>query len=96
MKSSISWDMTPCSPLEVKVKRELFKDEIARGYYYQGGATAHLDRVSVALLRDVLGERMMSEYIWPPRSPNFTAFLIIWGQKWKAQFTKKVITLLLK
>jgi hypothetical protein len=51
----------------------LNEDETARGYFKQGGATVHTARVSsMALRRDVFGDRITSKDIWPPRSPELT------------------------
>jgi hypothetical protein len=41
----------------------LNEDEIARGYFQQDGVTAHTARVSMTLLRDVFGNRIISEDI---------------------------------
>jgi hypothetical protein len=58
----------------------LNEDGIARGYSQEDGATAHTARVSMALLRDVFGNRIISKDIWPPRSPDPTSpDYYLWG-----------------
>jgi hypothetical protein len=46
----------------------LNEDETVRGYFHQGGSTAHTALVSVTLLRDVFGDGVISKDIWPPLS----------------------------
>jgi hypothetical protein len=53
--------------------KHLNQDEIARGYLHQDNATAHIARVSMTLLRDVCGDRIISKDTWPPRSPDITS-----------------------
>jgi hypothetical protein len=55
----------------------LNKDENAHSHFQQDGATVHTDRVFMTLLCDVFRDRKKSNYIWPPRSPDFT-FLDYW------------------
>jgi hypothetical protein len=50
----------------------LNEDEIAHGYFQQDSATAHTARVSMTLLHDVFGDRIISKDIWPPWSSNLT------------------------
>jgi hypothetical protein len=68
------------------------KDKIACSYFQQDGTTAHTVRVSMTLLRDVFGDRIISKDIWPPRAPDVTT-TIICGEQQKAQFTKTILTL---
>ncbi|CAK9799249.1 Transposable element Tc3 transposase [Anthophora plagiata] len=45
-------------------------------WFQQDGATAHTARETMALLRDIFGERIISrnsDFNWPPRSPDLTA-----------------------
>jgi hypothetical protein len=46
----------------------LNEDDIAGGWFQQDGATAHTARVSMALLRFLFGERLISRDIWRPKS----------------------------
>jgi hypothetical protein len=48
----------------------LNEEEITRSYSLQDGAIPHTACVSVTLLRDVLGDRIISKDIWPPWSPD--------------------------
>jgi hypothetical protein len=50
----------------------LNEGEIVRRCFQQGGATAHVTRVSMALLSDVFGDGIIPKSIWPPRSPDLT------------------------
>jgi hypothetical protein len=70
----------------------LHEDEIASGHFQQDGATAHTTRVSVTSPRDVFGDRIVSEYIWPPRSPNFTHLDYDLRGAMRGQFTETVLT----
>lgn len=52
-------------------------------WFQQDGATAHTARATMALLRDIFGERIISRssnFNWPPRSPDLTApDCFLWG-----------------
>jgi hypothetical protein len=69
-----------------------WEDETARSYYQKDSATARTARVSMMLLRDLFGERIMSKDICPPRSPDLTSPDIIYGKQWMTQFTKTILT----
>lgn len=59
---------------------ELELSEILNGYFQQDGATAHTARVSMALLADVFGDRIISQGLWPPRSPDLSPpDFFFWG-----------------
>jgi hypothetical protein len=60
---------------------QLIEDEIARFHFQQDSATVHTARVSMALLRDVFSDRLVSgNIIWPPRSPDITPpDFCLWG-----------------
>lgn len=47
-------------------------EDIAWGYFQQDGAAAHRAYVSMAILRDVFGERLFLRCICPPRSPDLS------------------------
>jgi hypothetical protein len=73
----------------------LNEDEIARDCFQQDGATAHTARVSMTLLRDVFGDRMISKDVWPPRSPDFTPpDYYLWGAMKGAVYKDNPHTLL--
>ena len=52
-------------------------------WFQQDGATAHTARDSMALLKDIFGERIISrksDFNWLPRSPDLTApDCFLWG-----------------
>lgn len=59
---------------------ELELSEILNGHFQQDSATAHTARVSMALLADVFGDRIISQGLWPPRSPDLTPpDFFFWG-----------------
>jgi hypothetical protein len=59
----------------------LNEDEIARGCFQQDGATAHTARVSMTLLRDVFGDKIISKDISSSRSPHLTPpDYYLWGE----------------
>jgi len=51
---------------------QLKEDEIDKAYFQQDDATAHTAHMSMALLDDVFADRIISETIWPPRSPDLS------------------------
>jgi hypothetical protein len=56
------------------------EEHIARGSVQQYGATPHTTHVSMALLRGLFGERLISRGIWPPRSPDLSPpDFYMWG-----------------
>jgi hypothetical protein len=59
----------------------LNEDEISLGHFQQDGAAAHTACVSMKLLHDVFGDRIISEDVWPPWSPDFTSLdYYLWEQ----------------
>lgn len=48
------------------------QDEIAHGYFQQDGAPAHTAGETMEFLRQVYGDRVISQGLWPPRSPDLT------------------------
>lgn len=53
-------------------------------WFQQDGATAHTARPTMALLREIFGDRIIisrfSDFNWPPRSPDLTApDFFLWG-----------------
>jgi hypothetical protein len=57
--------------LEVFIQ-QLHDDELARGYLQQDGATAHTARATIEYLRQFYDERIVSQGLWPARSPDLT------------------------
>ena len=51
---------------------QLKEDETDKTYLQQDGATANTAHMSMALLDDVFGDRIVSKTIWPPRSPDLS------------------------
>jgi hypothetical protein len=52
---------------------------------------AHSSCFSAATARCVRGHNNVN--IWLPPSPNFTLLITVCGDQWKAQFTKRILTL---
>jgi hypothetical protein len=49
-------------------------------WFQQDGATSHTARTSMALLQGFFRERLTSQGLWPPRSPDLTPpDLFVWG-----------------
>jgi hypothetical protein len=50
------------------------------GYFQQDSAKAHTEGNSMATTSDVFGERVVSECLWPARSPDHTPWdFYLWG-----------------
>ena len=45
-------------------------DEINYSWFQQDGATAHTSGRSIDLLKEFFGDRIISEDLWPPCSPD--------------------------
>jgi len=67
-------------------------------WFQQDGATAHTAGASMALLRDIFGERIISrtsDFNWPPRSPDLTApDSFLWGYLKERVYVNKPRTIL--
>ena len=50
----------------------LKEDEPDKTYFQQDGATTYTAHMPMAHLDDVFADRIISETIWPPRSPDFS------------------------
>lgn len=57
--------------LEVFIN-QLHDDELERGYFQQDGAPPHVARVTLQYLQEYFGDRLISTYRWPSRSPDLT------------------------
>jgi hypothetical protein len=66
----------------------LNEEVMASGHFQQDGASAHTARVSMTLLRDLFGDRIISKDIRPPQSPDLTC-----RKQRKAQFTQTILAL---
>jgi hypothetical protein len=69
----------------------LTEDEITHTHLQQDSATAHTAHISMALLRDVFGDRLISRHNWPPRSPDFLPLIFIYGEQRKVLFTEMIL-----
>ena len=59
---------------------QLKDDELITGYYQQDGATCHTSNVSMREIESFFQDRIISKYLWPPRSPDLTpADFFLWG-----------------
>ncbi|KAJ3663138.1 hypothetical protein Zmor_007447 [Zophobas morio] len=52
---------------------QLHDDECQYGYFQQDGATAHTAGSTLRFLQEVYDDRIISQGLWPPRSPDLTA-----------------------
>ena len=64
---------------------QLDDKELSIGYFQQDVATSHSSHASMAEIRSLFGDRVISKGLWPPRSPDLTSpdylNLIIWYLK---------------
>ena len=51
---------------------QLHDDEISKGYFQQDGATAYTARTTIDYLQQCYGNRIISQGLWPSRSPDLT------------------------
>ncbi|GFX26548.1 uncharacterized protein TNCV_4535601 [Trichonephila clavipes] len=67
-------------PLWARPKRPMDKPEL---WFQQDGATCHTARATIDLLKDTLGDRLISRFgpvNWPPRSCDLTPLdYFLWG-----------------
>jgi hypothetical protein len=73
---------------------QLKEDEIDKAYFQQDGATALTAHMSMALLGDVFGDKIISKTIWPPRSPDPPPIFVS-GVRLKTQCIRTVPTQLM-
>ena len=60
--------------------RQLTEDEIEFSFFQQDGAKAHWARGTHRFLEDIFADRVISEGMWPPRSPDLTPHdFWLWG-----------------
>jgi hypothetical protein len=60
--------------------QELTEEERLYGWFQQDSATAHTAHHSKQVIREVFGERVISDGLWPPRSPDLTPCdFYLWG-----------------
>ncbi|GFW44579.1 uncharacterized protein TNCV_4481251 [Trichonephila clavipes] len=62
---------------------ELNNHDVQELWFQQDGATCHTDRATIDLLKDTLGDRLISRFgpvNWPPRSCDLTPLdYFLWG-----------------
>lgn len=69
-----------CSGILSNFTQQLTQVEMSNGWFQQDGATAHTSNISMAFLRNVFGERIISKNLWPARSPDLTPpDFFLWG-----------------
>jgi hypothetical protein len=66
-----------CEVIPYTFNGYLNDDENDGDRFQRDGAAAHTAHVSMTLLRDVFGDKIISKDIWPPRSPDLTPPIII-------------------
>jgi hypothetical protein len=55
-------------------------DELQHGFFQQDGATCHTSNDSIAEIESFFEDRIISEGLWPPRSPDLTPpDFFVWG-----------------
>jgi hypothetical protein len=66
-------------------------------WFHQDGATSHTARKSIAAVRELFGNRVISRFgdiPWPPRSPNLSVCdLLLWGYLKSRVYTTRPRTL---
>ncbi|GFV91415.1 putative LOC100569746 [Trichonephila clavipes] len=64
---------------------ELNNHDVQELWFQQDGATCHTARATIDLLKDTLGDRLISRFglvNWPPRSCDLTPLdYFLWGQQ---------------
>jgi hypothetical protein len=69
-----------CDTILYPLFAQLKVDETDKAYFQQNGAMNHIAHMSMALLDDVLADRIISKTIWPPRSPDLSPpRFFLWG-----------------
>ncbi|XP_062512636.1 uncharacterized protein LOC134188488 [Corticium candelabrum] len=65
----------------VPFSEQLTASEKQRTWFQQDGATTHTARATMTAVRKVFGERVISQDLWPPRSPDLTPpDFYLWGK----------------
>ncbi|GFW92605.1 uncharacterized protein TNCV_519221 [Trichonephila clavipes] len=68
---------------QVYVETPLHPEKLAELWFQQDGATCHTARATIDLLKDTLGDRLISRFgpvNWPPRSCDLTPLdYFLWG-----------------
>ncbi|GFW60698.1 uncharacterized protein TNCV_570441 [Trichonephila clavipes] len=74
---------TPLHPEKLTVCPELNNHDVQELWFQQDGATCHTARATIDLLKDTLGDRLISRFgpvNWPPRSCDLTPLdYFLWG-----------------
>jgi hypothetical protein len=86
-----------CDNIVYSFIAHLKQDEIDKAYFQQYGATALTAYMSVALLDDVLADRIISKTVWPPRSTDLSPSFFFWdgggrGVQWKTHCISTIST----
>ena len=69
-----------CSDILFPFIGQLNEIELNSGFFQQDNATAHTSHQSMRLLGEIFGERIISQGLWPPRSPDLTQpDYFLWG-----------------
>ena len=59
---------------------QLDDDELRNGYFQQDGATCHTSNESLTEIESFFDDRIISEALWPPRSPDLSPpNFFLWG-----------------
>ena len=71
--------MLACEVWDVAVN-QLDDEELSIGYFQQDGATSHTSQASMAEIQSFSGDRVISNGLWPPSSPDLTPpDYFLWG-----------------
>ncbi|GFV19905.1 uncharacterized protein TNCV_4224061 [Trichonephila clavipes] len=79
---------------------ELNNHDVQELWFQQDGATCHTARATIDLLKDTLGDRLISRFVpvnWPPRSCDLTPLdYFLWGyvkSHWSMRISQKPLTI---
>ncbi|GFT89613.1 transposable element Tc3 transposase [Trichonephila clavipes] len=76
---------------------ELNNHDVQELWFQQDGATCHTARATIDLLKDTLGDRLISRFVpvnWPPRSCDLTPLdYFLWGYVKSLVYVDKLQTL---
>ena len=83
-----------CSDIIHAFIGQMTSDEINYSWFQQDGATAHTSGRSMNLLKEFFGDRIISEDVWPPRSPDLNPpHIYLWGAAKSAVYRDRPRTL---
>jgi hypothetical protein len=70
---------------------QMTAEETQYGYFQQHNTTAHTANASMVAIQEMCEDRIIRRRLWPPRSPDLSFAIFIFGETFRKKFTRIIL-----